>query len=191
MTFRSYDNYQALLSKIIKSGNEVADSYYELTNETASFMGTTKGLEKIFLIDESFGTKFVEAIATFKEDTIGPYILEKYFLLIPSLKEAMEQLVNDCKETRRCVIQFPKEHCFQTMQFIVREKTVHVMCYMRSCNAIANFGHDFWICSLMAEFFRGFYQDMFNEELNEYSKIDITFGSLHIYKKDKGKVDVL
>ena len=189
MKIRNNENYQHILENIVKEGCEVNDTY-ELVCEKYSFMGTTTGIKDIFSIDDAFEYNFLHAISTFNDVTIGPYVMNKYFLLIPELRKAMHCLINDCKESRRCVMKFPEEHCFQSIQFLVRENTVNVGCYMRSCNAIENFGYDMWICSILADMFKKFYNDLFGEELYEFHKIEMVVGSMHLFVKDKGKINV-
>lgn len=172
-----------VLNRIVKAGNEVSGTY-EITATTESLFVSTPQVKEIFDISDEFEHDFIKAISTFDKTQIGPYITERYFMLIPELKEAMLQLKDDCIETRRCVIQFPKDHCFQTMQFMVRENTVHVVCYMRSCDAIKNFPHDVWICSKMADIFAKYLSDMTGIQVYAEHKITMMFGSLHVFKED-------
>lgn len=167
--------------------NEVKDTY-EFTELVCNIFADTSVIKEIFEISDEFEREFVNAIATFKKTEIGPYITEKYFMLIPSLKEAMEHLMSDGLTTRKCVINFPKDHCFQSMQFLFRESTVRVVCYMRSCNAIKNLPHDIWICSLMADMFAKHLED--TTGIHPYSQHSITmmFGSLHVFKKELADV---
>lgn len=188
MIIKSELDYAHLITRLRNATNE-ANGAYESIGESVVFKGTSERLKEIFNIPDSFERSFIEAITKFKSEEIGPYITEKYFMLIPALKEAMKQLKVDCVETRRCVIQFPPEHCFQTMQFLVRENTVHVVCYMRSCNAIKNLPHDLWICSKMADIFAKYFRDTSGEHPYPYHSITMMFGSLHVFKGDN--LDVL
>jgi thymidylate synthase len=143
-------------------------------------------LKHVFSLDSSFEREFISAISNFEKKEVGPFLTEKYFLLIPELKMAMSQLFKDCEETRRCIINFPPEHCFQSIQFLLRGNTVHVVCYMRSCNAIKNLPYDMWLCSKLADMYVNLYEKIspFNERPYSYHSITMMFGSLHVFKED-------
>ena len=176
--------YKQLLDKIIKSGNEV-NGTYELVGEKVEVMlADTSHIKHIFEISDKFEKEFVEAICTMNDKVIGPYQTEKYLFLLPALKKAVKQLKDDCTETRRCTIVFPSEHCFQSIQFLIRENTVNVVCFMRSCDAVKNLPYDIWLCSKLADMFS------YYVEGSPYKchKITMMFGSLHIYKKDLSHV---
>lgn len=176
-------DYKDILLKLKHTANEVNDTYEEV-GISHRFIGTTNTIKEMFNISDGFERDFIKAITEFDETTVGPYITEKYFMLIPALKKAMRQLKDDCYETRRCIIQFPDEHCFQSMQFLIRENTVHVVCYMRSCNAVKNLPVDLWLCSKMADIFKKYIADTVGEHLYEYHAITMMFGSLHVFKED-------
>lgn len=188
MIIKSELDYTHLITTLKNTANEV-NGTYESIGTSVVFKGSSERLKEIFKISDEFEHDFLYAITHFKERAIGPYITEKYFMLIPGLKAAMAQLKDDCVETRRCIMQFPPEHCFQSMQFLVRENTVHVICYMRSCDAIKNLPHDLWICSKMADIFKKYYEDTFGEHLYPYHSIMMMFGSLHVFKGET--LDVL
>lgn len=175
--------YKKCIDYIVKYGNEV-NGTYEIPAESVTFMGLTSDIKEIFGITDEFERAFIESIASFDKKEIGPYNTEKYFHLIPGVKEAARKLSDDCLETRRAVIQFPKDHCFQSMQFLFRDNTVNVVCYMRSCDAIRNLPHDIWICSKMADIFAKYLEDVFCEHPYKYHNISMMFGSLHVYRKD-------
>lgn len=183
-TIHSKKDYKKLLDSLNKSGNEV-NGTYELTAEKVSIsMCDTDTMKSVLGIDDAFEKEFTEAICTFKEKVIGPYITEKYFLLVPSLKEAVKQVVDDCNETRRAVITFPKEHCFQSIQFLLRENTINVVCFMRSCDAVKNLPYDAWLCSKLADMFGYYLHELTEESPYKYHKVTMMFGSLHMYKED-------
>lgn len=183
MHIKSKFDYDYLVSTLKKSGNEVNETYEDVGKKVV-FKGTSGRIKEIFDISDEFERNFIEAITQFKPKNIGPYITEKYFMLIPGLKEAMGQLKSDCKETRRCIMQFPPAHCFQSMQFLLRENTIHVVCYMRSCNVIKNLPHDLWICSKMADIFAKYLEDTTGEHPYPYHSITMMFGSLHVFKDE-------
>ena len=187
LNFRCKEDYLNLIDKIVREANEV-NGTYELIGQVCKVLGTTEEINEIFGISYDFEREFISAIAKFDDKQIGPYDTKKYFMLIPSIKESIIKLKDDCLETRRCVINFPNEHCFQTIQFMVRENTIHVVCYMRSCNVIKNLPHDIWICSKMADIFSKTLSNVTDEHPYKYHSITMMFGSLHIFKEDLNNV---
>lgn len=187
MIIRCKDDYKYLLEKIKKEANE-ANNAYEFVGMSCRFAGATDVLKDMFDISDEFEREFLEAIATFNRKVIGPYNMEKYFLLIPELRKAMRQLIDDCDETRRAIIQFPPDHCFQSIQFLLRENTVHVVCYMRSCDAFNNLPHDMWLCSKMADIYASNIKELLGIHPYEFHSVTMMFGSLHILKKDIANV---
>lgn len=181
-----YD-YYTLLNKIKKEGLDVNDTY-ELVCEKLNFgFRTTKDLKEMLDITNEFEHEFVEAISKFDEKVIGNYIAKEYFLLIPSVKKAVSKIKFDCNETRRAVINFPEEHCFQTIQFILRENTVNIVCYMRSCNAIKNLRNDAWICSFLGDVFKHELAKIIDDVDSlpyHFNNVTMFFGSLHCYKEE-------
>lgn len=181
---RCRSDYKGFIDIIAKRGDDV-NGTYEMVGAKFNMMPmTTEGAKEMFEISDEFEKEFVEAICTFKEKTIGPYITEKYFNLVPGIKTAIKQFHDDCNETRRAVIMFPKEHCFQSIQFLLRDETINVVCFMRSCDAIKNLPYDAWLCHKLADMFAYSLQDSMKVNANKYHKVTMMFGSLHCYKKD-------
>ena len=184
MMLQSYDDYEHIISRIKKEGNEVNDTY-ELSGEVIKVnLATTESIADILKIDDEFTKEFTKSIIKFIPKQLGPYDTSAYFTMIPSLKAALSLLEDDCIETRRCIVKFPESHCFQTIQFLFRENTVNVVCYMRSCNAIKNLRHDIWICSLLGNIFAKQLRDVFDKHPYECQRITMMFGSLHVFKED-------
>lgn len=178
------DDYKSLLSKIKREGNEVNDTYELIGEQVIISLASTSTICEILNIEREFQTQFTSALFNFDEVEIGPYITEKYLFMIPALKKAIKQLSIDCSESRRCVIQFPEEHCFQTIQFLLRENTVNVVCYMRSCDSVKNLPHDIWICSFLADLFARYAYETVGATPYKQHKIIMSFGSLHMFKED-------
>lgn len=180
---RCKQDYENLIRKLQQEASEV-NGTYEVIGETIQVFGSTIAIKEIFGIDTEFEYQFLKSISTFDEVVIGPYDTSKYFNLIPTLKKEVGHILSDCLTTRRCVITFPPEHCFQSIQFLIRENTVNVVCYMRSCNVIKNLPHDIWICSQMADIFSSYVENLTNEKLYTVNKIKMMFGSLHVFKEE-------
>ena len=173
-------DYRELVNIIVRQGNEV-NGTYELIGENVNVtFADTEFVKQIFGISDEFEKEFIEAICTMQEKVVGPYQTDKYLFLIPELKVAAKQLTEDCMETRRCTIVFPREHCFQSIQFLLRENTVNVVCFMRSCDAIKNLPYDIWLCSKLADMLSLYIEG----SPYKCHRIKMMFGSLHIYKKD-------
>lgn len=181
----SYGDYLELVErKIKKTGNEVNGTYEILGTQLNLGLVETKNIEEIFNISPEFTREFTDALFKFQNKTIGPYQMDKYLFLVPAVMDAITMLEKDCFETRRAVIQFPPEHCFQSIQFIIRENTINTICYMRSCNAIKNLPHDIWICSLLSDMFKSQANEVYGINLYPYHKITMVIGSLHVFKED-------
>lgn len=185
MVLRSKEDYTNLLQRLVKEGDEVKGTYEFVGVGLKTVPLDTDTIIDMFKLDTTMLDAFIKAISNFEPAKVGPYITEKYFLLIPDLKEAVTQLKLDCKESRRCVITFPKEHCFQSIQFLLRENTVRVVCFMRSCDAIKNLPYDLWLCSFLADMF-AYYVEGAAIAARPYKqhRITMSFGSLHVYKED-------
>ena len=185
---RCNSDYKKILFDIYKKGNEVNRTYELLGQKVEIMLANTETIKEVFEISDEFEKEFISAICNFEKKQIGPYITEKYFSLIPDLKVALEQFVNDCNETRRAVISFPKEHCFQSIQFLIRENTINVICYMRSCDVINNLPYDAWLCYKLADILSHYLSKTTGERPYENYKVTMMFGSLHCYIKDMKNV---
>ena len=190
MVLSSKKDYDSLIERLKRGANEVNGTYEFVGKGLKTKLITTEEIIDMFKLDTVMLNDFIKAISNFEETKVGPYITEKYFLLIPDLKAAVSQLKLDCKESRRCVITFPKEHCFQSIQFLVRENTINVVCFMRSCDAIKNLPYDLWLCSFLADMFAKYMEDsaISNEKPYKFHSITMSFGSLHVYKEDLSNV---
>lgn len=189
MRIRCKNDYLELLKKLKKEAREI-NGTYEFIGRTIEFVGNTAMVKSTFGITDDFEREFISAISKFEKKEIGPFLTEKYFLLLPGIKMAMGKLIRDCDETRRCVLNFPPEHCFQSVQFLLRDNTVHVVCYMRSCNAVKNLPYDMWLCAKMADIYAQTFMKMFPNKSRPYGyySISMMFGSLHMFKEDSNYV---
>lgn len=179
----SKQSLDGLRTEILKSGVLVGETY-ELVGKHIGFFGTIDAVKREFEITDEFEKEFIGSICKFEPKNIGPYDTSKYFFLIPSLKEAVAQLKEDNYNTRRAVISFPKEHCFQSIQFLVRENTIKVVCFMRSCDVVKNFAHDVWLCYKLAEIFASYMEKTLEVSPYKCYSLDMMFGSLHMYLGD-------
>jgi hypothetical protein len=95
--------------------------------------------------------------------------------------------------SRQYVIQFDKTHCFQTIQFLIRnivadDKKQHdvitVITNMRSCNIVKNFEMDCYISHYLGQLLKE--QLVRNNAISDDAAVIVRmhFGSLHIFKND-------
>lgn len=188
MVLYSKKNYDGIIDKLKKEGYETNGTYEFVGKGLKTSLIKTEDIIEMFNLDKAILNEFVKSITWFETKRVGPYQTDKYFLLLPDLKEAFSQLKVDNPESRRCVINFPKEHCFQSIQFLVRENTINVVCFMRSCDVIKNLPYDIWLCSFLADKFGSLMSAaMFSNPYTSH-KITMSFGSLHVYKEDLSNV---
>lgn len=184
MIITSRLDYKDLVYKIMSQGANVGGTYEELGVKLDVKFRTTEEIAEMLDIDDDFVYDFLRAILANEEKQLGVYDTSKYLFIVPAVKKAIKQIVLDSEKTRRAVISFPEEHCFQTIQFIVRDKTVHVMCFMRSCDVVKNLRKDIWLCSWLADVFASHYKEVTGEELYDKHYINMMVGSLHVYQSD-------
>lgn len=180
--------YRELLNKIIKQGNQVGNTYEFLGEKIEFGFFTVHGIIEALGLDTDITDGFMESICTQNPKVVGPFDTSKYMFLVPEIKAAVCQLKDDCPETRRAVIQFPKEHCFQSIQLILRENTVNVVCTMRSCNAIKNLPYDIWLCYQVAETFKYYVKETLGISPYTHSVLTMMIGSLHVFVEDAKNV---
>lgn len=183
-TIRCNDDYYTLLDKIQGRGFDV-NGTFELVGEQLTIpLMTSEQVAEMFNILPQFRDRFIEDLYKFEDESLGPYRTKYYFFMIPALMIAMKSFKEDCNDTRRCVIKFPVNHCFQSIQFLIRDNTVNIVCNMRSCNAIANLPTDIWICAFLGDSLSRKFNDMYEGSLYSSYKIIMNIGSLHVFKAD-------
>lgn len=111
--------------------------------------------------------------------TIGPYIASYYWDLFNQAREIGTQLITGMQgqESRQLVISFPKLHCFQSIQILLRHNAINVITTMRSCNYDENFMTDIFISYMVGEVIRSCSGCTTN-----HINVMMSIGSLHIYK---------
>lgn len=158
----------------------------ELINDTTKFVDiTTAEIINTFDIDLSFTMNFEYDVKNKIDGIYGPYIMSKYHDIFDKLDEAMKTLTDDNINTRRCILQFDINHCFQYIQFLIRNNKLIVICNMRSCNVDENYKSDIYICSILADRFKTVYANKFRTTLNQTHDIIMNVGSLHSFIKEE------
>ena len=173
-----------MVEALIKMGNDVNGTYEFVGEIVVNRVLDTNSMIERYNLDKDVIDKFVWAITHFEEVMVGPYDTSKYLHLLPSIKKCLKHLKSDCYDTRRCVITFPSEHCFQSIQFLYRDNTINVICFMRSCDAIKNLAYDMWLCSFLGDVFKKHFEDVTGLKPHPVNRIVMTIGSLHVYKED-------
>ena len=164
-------------------GKDVLDTV-ELVNENTTYNDiTTHEILKTFNIDKDLSDNFEKDVISKSIDVHGAYQMKRYSDVFDKIKVALEQIKLDNIFTRRCIIQFDIDHCFQNIQFLIRENKLHVICNMRSCNAVVNYKADIYICSVLADNFKKELRKMTNVQLDETHDITMNIGSLHIFNE--------
>lgn len=166
---------------------------FELINFTESFSElclhdfSDAGLD-FALQSDFFREAYVNRAVKHKEK-VGLYVIAKYVDMFNQLDDICNRIVNE-KDSRQLVIGFPKEHCFQSIQFLLRDNKLHCLVNMRSCNFEDNFLMDLYIAFFLAK--------RVNAALCQESCmcaasviITMSIGSLHIFKKKGVDGDVV
>lgn len=179
------DNANFYSTYVDVCGKEVNNTKEMINNSTTYYNITTAEILNTFDLDLSLTMNFEYDVDNKIINKYGPYEMTKYHNIFDNLREAMQNLITDNINTRRCVIQFDKEHCFQNIQFLIRNNKLIVICNMRSCNVIDNFKSDIYICSLLADRFKKIYANMFSKSLEQTHDICMNIGSLHIIKEEE------
>ena len=184
MKIFSEADYKHIITKLVREGNEVGETF-EFIGETIELPpNSVRYILQGLCLDSEITDAFVEAICKFETKQVGPFSTDKYIFLVPAVKSAVAQIKEDCNETRRAVIQFPKEHCFQSIQFLLRDNTIHIVCSMRSCNAVKNLPYDIWLCYFLADMFSHYLHETTGIRPYPTYKLKMLIGSLHVFKKD-------
>lgn len=115
------------------------------------------------------------------DKAVGPYIVSHYIDMIKQLGELLHKILLEDEWSRQHIISFPKKHCFQYIQFLIRGNNVHVLANMRSCDFEKNFVHDLYLSyycgKVIAELLGLLVKKRYTVN------VLMTIGSLHIYKK--------
>ena len=180
MKIKSYEDYLSLVLKIIKKGHDLMWTY-ELVGESLHFEGLC--LEDMFDtygLDHDEAIDFIVSVSNFVSKQIGPYDTSKYFNLISGTNTACDQFTIDGIDTRKAIVSFPPEHCFQSIQFLVRGGKIVIVCNMRSCDATKNLLFDVYICMGLANIVS---KRLFGKINLGPTDVYMNFGSLHVFKE--------
>lgn len=193
MLFKNTSNLSTRLSslKLLIKKNET-ESTYEKINATLSFpefnVDIFKTLKRNDVAQFNLNNAAFIAMHAFlgnSKKQIGVYQLDKYVPAYNQLKEIWKQIGSNEKpiDSRQFIIEFEKLHCFQTIQFLFRNRKLIVIANMRSCNFEVNLLTDLFLLYHMG--YLTFLESCSNYNLDIIDAIDIkmNIGSLHIFKE--------
>lgn len=123
---------------------------------------------------------FLDHAAKGSDTTIGPYTSSFYFDMFNQLFELAGKIENGNVplDSRQLVIQFPKLHCFQSIQILIRGQEITVISNMRSCNYEDNFVTDVYLTYTLGKMLRNLCG-----YTNHKIHVIMHIGSLHIFKQ--------
>lgn len=172
----------------VKSEGRKINNTKEIINDVTEFEDiTTAEILNTFNLDKTFTMNFEYDVKNKTEGKYGPYDMKYYHDIFDKLESAIDLLVTDNINTRRCIIQFDKDHCFQYIQFLIRDNKLTVICNMRSCNVEDNYKSDIFICSILADKLKEIYANKFRTTLHQTHDIIMNVGSLHAFIKEENK----
>lgn len=198
-SIKEKDDFDFIQKLCLEKGLDVRDTK-ELSH--ATIFGDLKDRNDIirFAMDNDMTELlfWMASVVKYRTPTIDckNYISKDYMKIRESIVEAVNELINDGKETRRAVIMFPKWHCFSSVQFLYnREKLgydiVDCICTMRSCNVQKNLASDMLLCYLMTSEVDDMYRTKINEsDVSETKfRVIMNIGSLHCFVTKKERSD--
>lgn len=178
----------AMMNDVRQQGEPVNDTVEVIGSSSVFLNITTDEIKNTFDIDVDLFNMFKYEVVNKIDTRHGAYVIKRYFRLFEALQKAMSVLETDNLFTRRCVIKFDNAHCFQNIQFMIRNHKLVVICNMRSCNMIDNYENDILICSLLADAFKEELRKYNNKyEIEQGSNIIMQIGSLHYFIKGDEK----
>lgn len=182
-----------LLNKVNCIRNEILENGISTIN-TVEIQNSNNSFIKIK--DEDFndynGVEDLSLIYNYIQENIendtrvvGHYIIDKYTFLNKELDYVINRFEENSKETRQAIISFPREHCFESIQFLYRQNKLITIVNMRSCNFEANFVGDIYLAFRLSK-------TVVSRAKLDTKQIDIhiNIGSLHIFDYDYQMFDV-
>lgn len=177
-----------ILSNMLLSGGS---RVFE-TKETIEFVGFfhhAKGVHINGIREDSVNLKLVlqlvKGALEGEKGEIDGFIYEEYTDMVKQLKSLCQEFFlnsSDLRflENRQHLITFPSLHCFNSIQFLIRNYKVFTIVSMRSCDIVNKFEKDF----ILSAFCGSEIADSIKSK-----SVDVIFqiGSFHAYKKDLDK----
>lgn len=153
---------------------EVQNFNYSFINIRNEDFDDYNGVEDLSLIYD-----YIQENIENDSRVIGHYIIDKYTFLNKELEYIINRFEENGKETRQAIISFPREHCFESIQFLHRQNKLITIVNMRSCNFEANFVGDIYLAFRLSK--------TVASRVKLYTKqidIHMNVGSLHIFDYD-------
>ena len=114
---------------------------------------------------------------------IGVYDVSKYINMIEQVRVIANSLDRNSLESRQLIVQFETIHCFQHIQFLIRNDNLTVIASMRSCNFETHFCNDAMLTYMCGRLLADILE---RRQICTINNIDVIMqiGSLHIFKKE-------
>lgn len=178
-------DYDYMVDGILRNGYPRL-STYEIVGQTVKTSLSFDELIDVFSVPRDVVNDFFTALIAHEKVNIGPYDTSQYLFIESALRKAIIQFDLDSVLTRRCIVQFPIYHCFQSIQFLVNSNCLNVICQMRSCNAVDNLPMDMIIVASLGNKVVEHLKKRFGLCI-QHQEIYMQIGSLHVFKKKDNK----
>ena len=109
------------------------------------------------------------------------YDAKHYVFLLDEMKNAASEIMKEGTDTRRANISFPSTHCFESIQVLIRGKSMYVTVNMRSCNAYKNLMNDLCLAHFIA--YHIAFLACIDKDVTS-AKVVANIGSLHLFEGD-------
>lgn len=127
------------------------------------------------------------AINELRSKVIDGYYIHAYSEVVSKFMYGMEELtdkdISEVWTTRQFSVMFEQLHCFQSIQFLVRDNGVHIMVNMRSCDFDNKFKPDMALAYLLGRTLKATLVRKHYITSDGEISMTISIGSLHKYVK--------
>lgn len=157
---------------------------YEWLGAQIKFEGLKEASFAIAGLDMLATLKIMQGISHKRDLVIGPYKTAHYFSMFDQVEELETKILRSLDLwSRQHVIQFDRMHCFQSMQFMMRDEEMNVVVNMRSCNFKDNFLMDVYISYWLGSYLALSFEAQMGCTTPKVNVI-MNIGSLHIFKEE-------
>lgn len=119
----------------------------------------------------------------YKNICIDGYIIDKYVDMVKQFLDVLPRFTKEDKLTRQATIVFEQMHCFQSIQFLIRNNEMYAMVFMRSCDFDKKFETDMCLVCSLIEALDGYLMIKGITSGPMEHNITALIGSLHRYIK--------
>lgn len=124
---------------------------------------------------------FENAMAGKSDKIVGTYNIGRYTGMFAAIQQIADNLTIDKIESRQFSVVVEANHCFQSIQLLIRENDIYAIANMRSCNLEVNFLLDAFLTYKCGTLLAA---ACFNKNLKKINAINLimNIGSFHIFK---------